>query len=294
MSSAEPSAEPAAGAAATAGAAAKPPRGMRLRLLAHQVPGPGRLRRVLTPRRPLDSTWIVSPVSASAGHGFLAASRGDLLRIGALLRLAGTSPHSAVHIPCGQNQPVPEVSWFYHQGCTPLDLLLLRRDTGLRPSDWRAVRSRTVRGRHPGRPLTVRTPAARPPAPWREWEWPRTELIQLTEQSGTLILSGPPRALLEAGDEVTWAGEAVARDRDIHRHGFTHLTDISALLRDGGSNADELELNIASRDPHFHRARRQKEHNRHAAEPARRRSDTHRVPARRPDRLRKDHLGPNP
>ncbi|MFE1318400.1 hypothetical protein [Kitasatospora phosalacinea] len=97
------------------------------------------LARVLDTGPMLRDTFFHPPDPHVA---FLYASRADLLRLGALFRLAATSPHSALHVPAPPD-PGP-----MNARTTPL--LVAREDTGLRPSDWPALRRTARRTATPG------------------------------------------------------------------------------------------------------------------------------------------------
>jgi len=89
-------AEPAHGEKATGEKATGDGR-MRLHVTSHPVADPERrLARVLTPSQPLRNTYIY-PSTYRIGE--FRSNRADLLRLGALIRVAAASPHSAVHIP---------------------------------------------------------------------------------------------------------------------------------------------------------------------------------------------------
>jgi hypothetical protein len=217
---------------------------LRLPAHVHQVRWGNRSGRVLTPARPLTNTRVVSP---SNWNGMLIGSRADLLRLGAWIRIAAVSPHSVVHIPCRLNpRPLASVCG----SPSPVDLVIVRSDAGLRPSAWKAVRGQL---RH-GRPAVFQAPEARPEKPYRQWEWTGHRVIRMSEHAATLILTAPARSLLDLGDTVTEAGELIAGSRDIHRHGQAYLIGLTGMLSGGGSNSHEFD--IVGDDPLFHKRER--------------------------------------
>ena len=197
-------------------------RRMRLRVVDHPVGDAGRrLSRVLTPARPLRSTYVYPTV---IHWGSVYSSRADILRLGALVRLAATSPHSVVHVPA----PPDAVARTNHLGQVPVALVVARDDVGLRPSDWPRLRARAHHGPVPGTVRTMATPAPRPPATWtgERMRFDTTHPEQLVEHAGTLFVIAHPRALFGLGDALTDCGERVATDSDVHRYGEALLTDL--------------------------------------------------------------------
>lgn len=223
---------------------------MRLRLTAYPVSGSGQLERVLTPRHPLRNLWVRSP--AFDAYGMITGSRADLLRLGALIRLAAISGHSAIHLPLAANALPADVAWWFRDGEHPVDLLIVRSDIGLRPSAWPSIRRRIHKGQTHRRPLTARTPVPRPVRITKPWE-PGTQ-VSLTTHATTLVMSGPASSLHLVADTVTAAGEWLAGDRHIHRHGQAILSTLTPLVRDGNAGRP-TELDIYGRDPIFHRRR---------------------------------------
>ncbi|MFD7652425.1 hypothetical protein ACFV4N_00390 [Actinosynnema sp. NPDC059797] len=75
---------------------------MRSSVIAHPVVHRAPLHRVLVPAARLRDTR-----AGSTDHRCvpLTGSRADLLRLGALVRLAAVSRHSAVHVPLGTGPP---------------------------------------------------------------------------------------------------------------------------------------------------------------------------------------------
>lgn len=196
---------------------------MRLSVIAHPVAHRAPLHRVLVPAARLRDTRV-----GSTDHRCvpLTGSRADLLRLGALVRLAAVSRHSAVHVPLG----------------TGPDLVVVRRDAGLRPSAWPEVRAEVRRSR--ARPAATRTPAPRPPRA------ETSERVVLTEYAATAFLVGDARSLFLVGDTLTRAGEALASSRWVHRRGVAHLDGLTSAF---GGPDDELD--IVGQDPIFHRSR---------------------------------------
>ncbi|MFD1147805.1 hypothetical protein [Saccharothrix hoggarensis] len=123
---------------------------MRLSVIAHPVVRHAPLHRVLVPAARLRNLWV-RPPEPITGMAAVTGSRADLVRLGALVRLAATSRHSALFIPARDNVP-PEELWRMGHA-RPADLLVVRRDVGLRPSDWPGVR-RALR-RSTARPARV-------------------------------------------------------------------------------------------------------------------------------------------
>lgn len=218
---------------------------MRLSVIAHPVVRHAPLHRVLVPTTPLRNLWV-RPPDPVVGVAAVTGTRADLLRLGALVRLAATSRHSALFVPARDNVP-PEERW--RMGAAlPVDVLVVRRDVGLRPSAWPEVRQALRRST--ARPGAVRTPPARVDEVWREWEWTGPHRIALTEHAATLVVSSTGRSLHRLGDLFTEAGELLAAERDIHRHGHAHLTGMRRVFTD-----PDVALDVYGRDPVFHRSR---------------------------------------
>ncbi|MCT9933697.1 hypothetical protein N5079_26125 [Planotetraspora sp. A-T 1434] len=210
--------------------------------------GPGRLRRVLLPDFSLRNTWVRSP--DQDGYGMLTSSRADFLRLGALVRLAADSPHSAVFIPCGANSVPHPMWWFNHQ--PPMDLVIVRHDVGLPPSAWKAVRMRCRRQTAEIRTMTT-APAVTTGEP-EQWEWSHERLLCLTTYANTLVVAAPAWSLRHLAGMLTDAGELIASDRDIHRYGEAALTTLTYVIRDGGGVPGGNEFDIYGRDPIFHKS----------------------------------------
>ncbi|MGO1053761.1 hypothetical protein [Crossiella sp. CA198] len=224
---------------------------MRLPVISHPVRRHGPLHRILIPVAALRHTWLRSPFLT--GYGKITGSRADLLRLGALFRLAAISPHSAVHVPLRAN-PLPEHDWFWFHGHRPKDLLIARRDAGLRASAWPELRTSTRRRATQAARQTAVTPAARPdPDRWSR-DWTADRRLVLSEHAETLLITAPAWSLHQVGDVFSEAGEAVATHRDIHRDGFALLSSLTPLLRGGGGSPDQLEIDIYAQEPIFHKA----------------------------------------
>ncbi|MEU7614341.1 hypothetical protein [Micromonospora sp. NPDC049204] len=222
---------------------------MRLRLRVHHVSRSAQLRRVITMAAPLRNTHITNVLWQHTGA--LISSRADLLRLGALFRLAAVSPHSAVFLPLRMNEPSDTAaSWRDSQGLA--DLLIVRRDVPLRPSAWPTIRATLRRG--PGAPATMSAPAPRPPAgPTYN---PALQALFVAEHAHTLVMSGTSTALHEAGDELTWCGNEVATNEGIHRYGGpTGLSQFNGPDRRSGRRDGSWECMVLAEDPIFHRSR---------------------------------------
>ncbi|NUT48240.1 MAG: hypothetical protein HOV94_13165 [Saccharothrix sp.] len=217
---------------------------MRLSVVAHPVVRHAPLHRVLVPTARLRNLLVRGP-SPVTGVASVTGSRADLLRLGAFVRLAATSGHSALFVPARDNEPRDE---WWQADRPPVDLLVVRHDVGLRPSGWPAVR-RALR-RSTARPGVMRTPPARVGEVWREWEWTGPHRLGLTEHAATLVVAGTGRSLHRLGDLLTEAGELLAADRDVHRHGHAHLTGMRRVFSD-----PEVSLDVYGLDPIFHKSR---------------------------------------
>lgn len=229
---------------------------MRLRMRVHHVPGRTCLQRVLQPVVPLSRTHITKVLWQYSGA--LIGSRADLLRLGALFRLAATSPHSVVYLPLRRNAQSEAVSyWAAHQGLA--DLVIARSEASLRPSAWPALRARLRHGPKAGVLTTMRAPAPRSPderQPLPDWEWERRRL-RATEHADTLLLSGSAAALHDAGDELTWCGEQVAGNADIHRFGGpVAFSQFNGPDRRAGRRDGSWHFMVLAEDSIFHRSRR--------------------------------------
>ncbi|GLW56931.1 hypothetical protein [Kitasatospora phosalacinea] len=222
---------------------------MRLRVTGHPVADGSRLGRVLDTGPMLRRTFFHPP---DLWVGYLYANRADLLRLGALFRVAASSPHSAVHVPAAP-------------GPGPLDaratpLLVAREDTGLRPSDWPALRRGMRRG---GTPLTVTAPAPRSAdRPDRVQRLSERHPARLAEHAGACFVLARPELLFWLGDSLTAAGEAVAGDPGIHRRGESFLQDLVGFFATGRPDDPMHALCLVAADPIFHRARWQRQQRR--------------------------------
>ncbi|WP_344618558.1 hypothetical protein [Dactylosporangium salmoneum] len=226
---------------------------MRLRMRVHHLAADTVLRRVLTTAAPLRRSHVTRLLWRHTG--VLIGSRADLLRMGALFRLAAVSPHSAVFLPLRANPPSPSVACWAD---TPdlADLLVVRRDIPLRPSAWPAIRARLRHGPGHGALTTMVTPAPRRPADHRDRPWAR-EWLSVAEHAHTVVLSGSARALHEAGDELTLCGNEVAVNRDIRRYGGPALlSQFNGPDRHSGRRDASWECMVLAEDPIFHGRRR--------------------------------------
>jgi hypothetical protein len=222
---------------------------MRLRMRVHHLSDRDPLRRVLVPAAPLSRTHITKVHWRHSGA--LIASRADLLRLGALFRLAATSPHSAVYLPLHENAQSEAVAdWDIGQRLA--DLVVVRTEASLRPSAWPALRARLRRGPNATVPATMRAPAARP----RPESGPPASPLRATEHADTLLLSGSARTLLDAGDEFTWCGDQVAINTDIHRFGGPALlSQFNGPDRRPGRRDGSWHFMVLAEDRLFHRHR---------------------------------------
>jgi hypothetical protein len=181
---------------------------VRLRMRVHEVSRTAHLRRVLTPSAPLRATHLTGLLWRHSGA--LVTSGPDLLRLGAMFRLAGVSPHSAVFVPLRENVPEPgdlAESWGRESGLA--DLLVVRDDVPLRPAAWPGVRRRLRADT--GTPQVMDAPAPREhPAP--EGCGPRPDGLTVAEHADTVVMSGPAADLLRAGDELTACGRLATAD----------------------------------------------------------------------------------
>ena len=232
---------------------------MRLPVTSYPVADPGRrLARILTPGQSpgqaLRNTFVY-PVTQRLG--MIQGNRADLLRLGALVRVAATSPRSAVYVPVPPDDGTDR-SW---SGLAPLALVVVREDAGLRPSDWPRLRERIRRGPAHGRSTTVTAPAPRD-------VWgsnPELDRLaercpaRLVEHAGTLFLIGRPELLFAAGDLITACGEDIAGNRHIHQHGEAWLGDLFGVVAAGHGTrpgpAGDIEVGVYAVEPIFHKRR---------------------------------------
>ncbi|MFC5749997.1 hypothetical protein [Actinomadura rugatobispora] len=221
---------------------------MRLRALARAVPGSRGPCRVLEPRGAPHGLWVCPP--SSGNLGLIVGSRAGLLHLGAWFRMAAISPRSLVHLPVGGARP-EGIPW-YGPPEGSADLVIVRSDLGLRPSAWPGVRRRLPAGR----PVTLRPPPPRDPADGRPG--PPHGGLALAEPGRALLVSGPAALLLHTGDVISAAGEWIASDRDVHRHGWSLVDSLTGLLRDGGPAPRHPELDVVGADPLFHKSLRRK------------------------------------
>ncbi|MFE2481473.1 hypothetical protein [Streptomyces sp. NPDC059389] len=182
--------------------------------------------------------------------GYLKAGRVDLLRLGALFRVAATSSRSAVHIPLPPGSRPTALA----DGDSPaLPALLAREDTGLRPSDWPDLR----RGmRRSSAPLQVTAPAARPPdRPADVHRRTDRHPARFAEHAGTITITARAELLFWIGDWLTDLGDRVARDPHIHRHGESFLGDMAGFFDPRRTDQPMHALCVVAVEPIFHHAR---------------------------------------
>jgi hypothetical protein len=138
-------------------------------------------------------------------------------------------------------------------GIHPLPVLVAREDTGLRPSDWPDLRSRMRHSsassrvtappaRSPDRPDDVRRRADRRPA-------------RFAEHAATVVITARAELLFWIGDWLTDAGDRVAQDRHVHRHGESFLGDIVGFFDPDGTNEPMHAFCVVAVEPIFHKAR---------------------------------------
>jgi hypothetical protein len=182
--------------------------------------------------------------------GYLNADRADLLRLGALFRVAAASPRSAVHIPVPPDAP-PKASGCAQTRARPL--LLARADTGLRLADWPELRRRMRRA---PAPLWVTAPAARSAdRPGDVRRRADRHPARFAEHAGTIVITARAEVLFWIGDWLTAAGEQIAGDRHIHEHGESFLGDMVGFFDPGGTNDPMHAFCVVAVEPIFHQAR---------------------------------------
>ncbi|MFE7558826.1 hypothetical protein [Kitasatospora sp. NPDC057500] len=221
---------------------------MRLRVTSHPVADPGSgLSRILSAGPMLRNTFVHPP---NYQVGYLHAGRADLLRLGALFRVAATSSHSAIYIPVPPGtQPMISAGGDTH----PLPVLLAREDTGLRLSDWPDLRHRMRRAsaplrvtapaeRSPDRPDDVRRRADRHPA-------------RFAERAGTIVITARAELLFWIGDWLTAAGDRVAQDPHVHRHGEAFLGDMVGFFDPKRTDQPMHGFCVVAVEPIFHQDR---------------------------------------
>jgi hypothetical protein len=215
----------------------------------HQVSRTTRLQRVLVPAQPLRNCFLTDFLGHQSGA--LIGSRADLLRLGALFRLAAASPHSAVYLPLRANGPTYTTgTWVDDQGF--VDLVVHRSDTALAPSAWPQLRARLRRGPKPGSPATIHAPRPREGRPL----FPDLVDLNARSHAATIFFSGVPATLFYYGDELTWVGEQVASNREIRRFGGPALlSDFTGPDRKPGRRDGSWECMIMAYDSIFHRNR---------------------------------------
>ncbi|MFK0236717.1 hypothetical protein [Streptomyces vinaceus] len=182
--------------------------------------------------------------------GYLKAGRADLLRLGALFRVAATSARSAIYIPLPPGSPPMALAG----GATPaLPTLLAREDTGLRPSDWPDLR----RGlRRSSAPVRVTAPAARPPdRPDDVRRRADRHPARFAEHAGTITITAHAELLFWIGDWLTDLGDRVAQDPHVHRHGESFLGDMAGFFDPGHTDQPMHAFCVVAVEPIFHRDR---------------------------------------
>lgn len=231
---------------------------MRLRVRVHAVYRQAQLHRVIMMRSPLPDTCLTTILSWHCGA--LTSNRADLLRIGALFRLAAISPHSAVYLPLRANKPT-EATGFWIRENGAADLVIVRSDALLRPSDWPEIRARLRHGPRPGVPHKMLAPAPRPLTAEMLGDWTRPQL-SVAEYAETVFVRASPRDLHEAGDLLTMCGDDVAVNKDIHRFGGPALLSVlKGRIRRTGRQEDQWECDILAEDPRFqHKERLRRPH----------------------------------
>jgi hypothetical protein len=227
---------------------------MRLRMRVHEVSRTTAFRRVLTPAFALGGTHLTRLLWNQSGALF--SCRADLLRLGALFRLAATSPHSAVWLPLRANRPEPAslVELWGRDNRGLADLVVVRAGVPLRPSAWPRVRERV---RASGALRTMRSPAPRPVPELQGCR--RPDGLVVAEHAGTVFMSGAAADLLVAGDGLTDCGDLVADDPDIHRFGgpvtFGQFRGPDPRLVPGRRRDTTWECDVLAEDQFFHRVR---------------------------------------
>ncbi|MEU9046154.1 MULTISPECIES: hypothetical protein [unclassified Kitasatospora] len=200
----------------------------------------------------LRNTFVLPPDSQV---GYLYANRADLLRLGALFRVAATSPHSAIHLPVPPTDRL--VTSFGGGDARPRPVLLAREDTGLRPSDWPGLRHGMRRA---SAPLTVTAPAARshdrPDDVRRRAD---RHPARFAEHAATIIITARAELLFWIGDWLTAVGDQVAQDSHVHRHGESFLGDMVGFFDPHGTNRPMHAFCVVAVEPIFHKARWRKQ-----------------------------------
>jgi hypothetical protein len=219
---------------------------MRLRVRVHPVSRGTTLQRVISTSA-LDRTSITTMLWQHSGAIF--SCRADLLRLGALFRLAAAGPHSAIYLPLRDNTPSESAANWVGGGRELADLVVVRRDAHLRPSTWPQLRARLRRGA----PATMRAAAPRPRPDGRPKIDTRDE-IRVYECASTVLMSASAQVLLDAGDELTWCADQVAISPDIHRFGgpvaFSQFNG-AEWARGPGRRDQSWECMVLAEDPSF-------------------------------------------
>lgn len=140
-----------------------------------------------------------------------------------------------------------------HRDIRPLALLIARDDTGLRPSDWPALRQRM---RHGSAPLAVTAPAPRSSS--RSDDVHRRSVrrpARFAEHAATVVITARAELLFRIGDWLTDLGDKVVGDRHIHRDGESFLGDIVGFFDPEGSDDPMHAFCVVAVEPIFHKAR---------------------------------------
>jgi hypothetical protein len=199
---------------------------MRLSAVVHADSGwPG---RVLVPPRPMIELAVTPPVTDR--YGILAGSRGDLLRLGAWVRVAATAaPDTVVFLPLSVRRG------------SGRDIVHLRRSMDLLLGCSGSVPDLPWRPRlGPGRPISVPVPDA------TAVQTPAEPTINANRR--TLVVTGTQRTLMNLGHLLTAAGEATRGQREIRRDGAAHLLSLRGTGR-------WWEFDVLGVDPMFLRRR---------------------------------------
>ncbi|MEV8097734.1 hypothetical protein [Kitasatospora sp. NPDC085879] len=225
---------------------------MRLRVTSHPVADArSGLRRILSTGPMLGQTFVYPP---DHRVGYLHASRADLLRLGALFRVAAASSHSAIHIPVPPGaRPMTYADGAIH----PLPVLLAREDTGLRPSSWPDLRQRMHRA---STPVKVTAPAVRSPdRPDDVRRRADGRPARFAEHAATIVITARAELLFWMGDWLTAIGDRVAQDPHVHRHGESLLGDMVGFFDPHRTDRPMHAFCVVAVEPIFHRDRWRKQ-----------------------------------
>ncbi|MEV4946185.1 hypothetical protein [Streptomyces sp. NPDC053755] len=207
--------------------------------------------RIVQPWPPLRHTTLSDPLASR--WGCLLGDHDGLSRLAALFSFAAFSRHTIVHVPLRDSLPRS-----YAPG-EPVDLVLVHRSPGLRPSAWPALRSRL----RAGTPLTVRTNEARTAAhaaAWHEEEERRHRRaghgLRPAVHARTLFLYGGREVFCAASAACETAagfGPLSKRARQGHDALVASLTPY--LEPDHQGDRAEIDLGFQAHPP-LHRFRR--------------------------------------